>query len=175
MIFLRQLIFLRPKNFLGTKICKDVPNFLFFDHEDVLDFLEFLLNLFFFFSLLPLFFQNFGAPFHLGALGNGLIGLVEGSVTDLHIISVEQIVVLDIRKIQLSYTIIMSFNCETELHIISVEQRVRAQILYDITNTDIHTHKKKKKNTHTHTHTPSKSSRFETKPTDTKKKGSVAQ
>ena len=126
---------------------------------------------FFFFSLLPLFFQNFGAPFHLGALGNGLIGLVEGSVTDLHIISVEQIVVLDIRKIQLSYTIIMSFNCETELHIISVEQRVRAQILYDITNTDIHTHKKKKK----HTHTPSKSSRFETKPTDTKKKGSVAQ
>ena len=46
----------------------------------------------------------------------------------------------------------MSFNCETELHIISVEQRVRAQILYDITNTDIHTHKKKKK-THTHTHT----------------------
>ena len=69
----------------------------------------------------------------------------------------------------------MSFNCETELHIISVEQRVRAQILYDITNTDIHTHKKKKKNTHTHTHTPSKSSRFETKPTDTKKKGSVAQ
>ena len=37
----------------------------------------------------------------------------------------------------------MSFNCETELHIISVEQIVRAQILNDITNTDIH-----KKNTH---------------------------
>ena len=31
----------------------------------------------FFFSSTP-FFQNFGAPFHLEDLGNGLIGLVEG-------------------------------------------------------------------------------------------------
>ena len=62
MIFLRQLIFLRPKNFLGTKICKDVPNFLFFDHEDVLDFLVFILNLFFFFLYCPFFFKILGPP-----------------------------------------------------------------------------------------------------------------
>ena len=49
---------------------------LFFSINDVLDFLKFLLKLFFFYHLF--FFKILGASFHLEALGNGLIGLVEG-------------------------------------------------------------------------------------------------
>ena len=80
MIFLGQLILFRPKFFWGTNVCKDVLDFLFFSHKDVSDFLKFYLKLilFIYFFLLPLLFQNLGAPFHLRALGNGLIGLVEG-------------------------------------------------------------------------------------------------
>ena len=72
----------RPKNFLGTNVYKDVLDFLFFSHKHVSDYLEFYLKLFFFFFLLLVLFQNFGAPFHLGPLGNGLIGLVEGPALD---------------------------------------------------------------------------------------------
>ena len=50
--------------------------FLFFSLKDVLDFLKFLLKLFFFYHLF--FFKILRAPFHLEALGNDLIGLVEG-------------------------------------------------------------------------------------------------
>ena len=57
--------------FWGTNVYEDVLDFLFFGHTDVLDFLEFQLKLFFFFSRIL-------DPFHLGALGLSLIGLVEG-------------------------------------------------------------------------------------------------
>ena len=56
---LRMLFLFRLKNFLGNSVFRDVPVFLFFDHKDVPDFLEFYLKLFFFF-LLPILFQNFG-------------------------------------------------------------------------------------------------------------------
>ena len=55
---LRMLFLFRLKNFLGNSVFRDVPVFLFFDHKDVPDFLEFYLKLFFF--LLPILFQNFG-------------------------------------------------------------------------------------------------------------------
>ena len=54
---LRMLFLFRLKNFLGNSVFRDVPVFLFFDHKDVPDFLEFYLKLFFF--LLPILFQNF--------------------------------------------------------------------------------------------------------------------
>ena len=71
--------------FLDINVYKDIPDFLFFGHKDVSDVLEFHLKLyiFIFFFLLPLLFQNFGALFHL-ALGNGLIGLVEGPALGTH-------------------------------------------------------------------------------------------
>ena len=43
MLFLGQLIFFRPMNFLGTNVY-DVPNFLFFGYKDVSNFLNFILN-----------------------------------------------------------------------------------------------------------------------------------
>ena len=55
---LRMLFLFRLKNFLGNSVFREVPVFLFFDHKDVPDFLEFYLKLFFF--LLPILFQNFG-------------------------------------------------------------------------------------------------------------------
>ena len=64
MLFLGQLILFRPK--------------IFGQNDGVDFFLGFNQEPFFFFLLTPLFFQNFGAPFHLRALGNGLTGLVEG-------------------------------------------------------------------------------------------------
>ena len=36
----------RPKNILGTNVYKDIPDFLFFGHNDVTDFLEFHLKLY---------------------------------------------------------------------------------------------------------------------------------
>ena len=63
---------------MGTNVYQDVPDFLFFGHKDVLDFLEFHRKLKFFFYY-PFYFKIlFWGAFHLGALGNGLIGLVEG-------------------------------------------------------------------------------------------------
>ena len=77
MIFLDNRFCLDQRIFWSTNIYKNVPNFLFFGHKNVSDFLEIYLKLFFF--LVPFFFQNFGASFHLEALGNGLFGLVAGS------------------------------------------------------------------------------------------------
>ena len=65
--------------FWGTNVYKDVPDFLFFGHKDVSDFFRISSKtIFFIFFLLLRRFKNLGVPFHLGALGNGLIGLVEG-------------------------------------------------------------------------------------------------
>ena len=61
--------------FWGTNVYKDVPEFLFFGYKNVSYFLEFHLKLdflFFIFFLLPVIFKIWG-PFHLGALGNGLV------------------------------------------------------------------------------------------------------
>ena len=67
--------------FWDINVYKDVSDFLFFGHKNVSYFLEFHLKLnfffFFFLFLLPFLFLNFGAPFHLGDLGNDLISLVE--------------------------------------------------------------------------------------------------
>ena len=65
--------------FWVTNVYKDVSDFLFFGHKNISDFLEFQLKLFFFST--TLLFQNFGAPFHFGALSNCLIGLVERPAT----------------------------------------------------------------------------------------------
>ena len=63
---------------MGTNVYQDVPDFLFFGHKDLLDFLKFHWKLNFFFYY-PFYFKIlFWGAFHLGALGNGLIGLVEG-------------------------------------------------------------------------------------------------
>ena len=63
---LRMLFLFRLKNFLGNSVFRDVPVFLFFDHKDVLDFLEFYLKLFFFFYYQ--FFSKILSPFPLGGL-----------------------------------------------------------------------------------------------------------
>ena len=83
---LRMLFLFRLKNFLGNSVFRDVPVFLFFDHKDVPDFLEFYLKLFFFFSTTNSF-PKFWAPFHLEAFGNGLIGLVEGPALHIDLIA----------------------------------------------------------------------------------------
>ena len=59
--------FVQTKEFF--EVYKDVPNFLFFDYNDVSDFLEFHQKLNFeFFFLLPFLFQNFRTPLPLGRL-----------------------------------------------------------------------------------------------------------
>ena len=63
--------------FWDINVYKDVSDFLLFGHKNVSYFLEFYLKLYIFLFLLPLLFLNFGAPFHLGGLGNNLISLVE--------------------------------------------------------------------------------------------------
>ena len=63
---LRMLFLFRLKNFLGNSVFRDVPVFLFFDHKDVPDFLEFYLKLFFFFYYQ--FFSKILGPFPLGGL-----------------------------------------------------------------------------------------------------------
>jgi len=50
--------------------------FLFFGHKSVSDFWVSFETIFFFYY--PFFFKILGLPFHMGVLGNGLIGLVEG-------------------------------------------------------------------------------------------------
>ena len=64
--------------FWVTNVYKDVSDFLFFGHKNISDFLEFHLKLFFFYY--PSF-SKFWAPFHFGALRNGLIGLLERPAT----------------------------------------------------------------------------------------------
>ena len=74
------MLFRSTKECLGTNVYKDIPDFLFFGHNDVTDFLEFHLKLYiyiyYFYYLF--FFKILGPSFHLGVLNNGLIGLVEG-------------------------------------------------------------------------------------------------
>ena len=74
--------------FWVTNVYKDVLDFLFFGHKNISDFLEFHLKLFFFYSF---FFKILGPSFHLGALDNGLISLMEGPalhelIKDMHIV-----------------------------------------------------------------------------------------
>ena len=69
---------------MGTSVYWDVPAFLFFGHKDVSDFLEFHLKLFFF-STTPSI-PKFRGPLYLEALGNDLIGLVEGLILHIDLI-----------------------------------------------------------------------------------------
>ena len=61
-----------------TNVYPDLPNIYFFGLKGCAENKTLFEKIYFFLPLLPIFLKKFGPPFHLGALGNCLIGLVEG-------------------------------------------------------------------------------------------------
>ena len=77
MIFLGYLILFRPKNVLGYQCLQGCFNFFVLWSQGYIKFLDISSKtIYIFFTLF--FFKILGPFFYLGALGNDLIGLVEG-------------------------------------------------------------------------------------------------
>ena len=63
---------------IRTNVYPDLPNIYFFGLKGCAENKTLFEKIYFFLPLLPIFLKKFGPPFHLGALGNCLIDLVEG-------------------------------------------------------------------------------------------------